>query len=133
MKFTKGVSAVLASVAALSFAVGPVFSVGSTQSAEATSIWDLPEGTTMPSEGKLMALNYEPGETTVFLWSFDGNNIRLSNRGVANYTWWYTDKYRVYDGDKYYRVSTNEWVNYNDMDQLELNNGDWLLGAQIRG
>lgn len=133
MKFTKILSGFIATAAALTFAVGPALNVASTNNAQAATSFDLPNGSIVPAEGTLMALNAEPGETSVFLWTFNGNNIKLSNRGVSNYTWWYTDEYKVFNGEKYYRVSTNEWVNYNDMDQLKLYNGDWLLGAQIRG
>lgn len=34
----------------------------------------------------------------------------ITNRGLANNTRWLTDEYRYYNGHKYYRVATTEWV-----------------------
>ncbi|WP_191988031.1 hypothetical protein [Companilactobacillus hulinensis] len=34
----------------------------------------------------------------------------VKNRGLSNNTKWYSDKIKTYDGAKYYRVATNEWV-----------------------
>ncbi|WP_125772031.1 glucosaminidase domain-containing protein [Companilactobacillus furfuricola] len=40
----------------------------------------------------------------------DNGKIFAGNRGLANDTLWITDQTREYQGHKYYRVSTNEWV-----------------------
>lgn len=34
----------------------------------------------------------------------------VTNRALLNNTVWYSDKIKTYDGAKYYRVATNEWV-----------------------
>lgn len=133
MKLSKKLSVLLASVSMLTFAVAPVIGSQKTQTAQAATAYDLPDGTIVKAPSSLMALNFEAGESNVFLWTFNGNQRSLSNRGVQNHSWWYTDEYRVFDGEKYYRVSTNEWVNYNDIDEIDFENGDFLLGAQIRG
>jgi hypothetical protein len=39
-----------------------------------------------------------------------GEIYNLTNRALANNTEWYTDKIKIYDGARYYRVATNEWV-----------------------
>jgi hypothetical protein len=39
-----------------------------------------------------------------------GKVFNISNRALANGTKWYSDQIKTYDGVKYYRVATNEWV-----------------------
>lgn len=39
-----------------------------------------------------------------------GKIFSLTNRALGNNTEWYSDKIKTYDGAKYYRVATNEWV-----------------------
>lgn len=48
----------------------------------------------------------------VSLVAFDSNGTasKITNRGLANNTPWYTDQTRSYNGHTYYRVATNEWV-----------------------
>lgn len=48
--------------------------------------------------------------SSVPLYCFTGSKKEMSNRGLKNLTPWYTDQYKVHQGTKYYRVSTNEWV-----------------------
>ena len=39
-----------------------------------------------------------------------GEMSKVNNRALSNNTDWYSDKIKIYDGAKYYRVATNEWV-----------------------
>lgn len=39
-----------------------------------------------------------------------GMIFNISNRALANNTEWYSDQIKTYDGAKYFRVATNEWV-----------------------
>lgn len=39
-----------------------------------------------------------------------GKIFSVPNRALANDTEWYSDKIKTYDGAKYFRVATNEWV-----------------------
>lgn len=39
-----------------------------------------------------------------------GEKFDIKNRALAGDSYWYSDKYKIYDGAKYYRVATNEWV-----------------------
>lgn len=61
------------------------------------------------SEGTVKVNN--PSSFMVPLVGFNSNgSTTKSNRGLANNTPWYTDQSKTYNGHKYYRVSTNEWV-----------------------
>lgn len=40
----------------------------------------------------------------------DGKIYDLTNRALANNTDWYSDQIKTYDGARYFRVATNEWV-----------------------
>ncbi|WP_125768831.1 peptidoglycan recognition protein family protein [Companilactobacillus furfuricola] len=61
------------------------------------------------SEGTVKVNN--SGSYAVPLVGFNSNgSTTKSNRGLANNTDWYTDQSKTYNGHKYYRVSTNEWV-----------------------
>lgn len=40
----------------------------------------------------------------------DGRTTDVTNRALANDTYWVTDQTKTFDGHNYYRVSTNEWV-----------------------
>jgi len=40
----------------------------------------------------------------------NGEIYNLTDRALSNNTKWYSDKIKTYDGAKYYRVATNEWV-----------------------
>lgn len=46
----------------------------------------------------------------LFSFTNDGQIGTVKNRGLANGTAWFTDQYRVYNGKRYYRVATDEWV-----------------------
>ncbi|WP_334330495.1 hypothetical protein [Companilactobacillus sp. HBUAS59699] len=39
-----------------------------------------------------------------------GEIYDVKNRALMTNTDWYSDKVKIYDGAKYYRVATNEWV-----------------------
>lgn len=39
-----------------------------------------------------------------------GKIFNLNNRALANGTEWYSDQIKTYDGARYFRVATNEWV-----------------------
>lgn len=39
-----------------------------------------------------------------------GEIYNLEDRALGNNTEWYSDKIKTYDGARYYRVATNEWV-----------------------
>lgn len=43
-----------------------------------------------------------------YLYTLEGNPVK--NRGLAAHTAWYTDRYATINGQKMYRVATNEWV-----------------------
>lgn len=61
------------------------------------------------SEGTVQVNN--PSSFMAPLVAFNSNGTTSkSNRGLANNTPWYTDQSKTYNGHKYYRVSTNEWV-----------------------
>lgn len=61
------------------------------------------------SEGTVKVNN--SGSFAVPLVAFSNNgSMSKSNRGLANNSDWYTDQSKDYNGHKYYRVSTNEWV-----------------------
>lgn len=65
--------------------------------------------TSNASEGTVKVTN--PASFMVPLVGFNSNgSTTSSNRGLANDTDLYTDQSRNYNGHKYYRVSTNEWV-----------------------
>lgn len=52
-----------------------------------------------------------PASFAVPLLSFNADgSAEEGTRGLANNTGWFTDQSRMYQGHKYYRVSTNEWV-----------------------
>ncbi len=42
------------------------------------------------------------------------NNKAISYRMLGNDSDWYTDRYTYLNGQKYYRIATNEWVSAND-------------------
>ncbi|AKP67236.1 N-acetylmuramoyl-L-alanine amidase family protein [Companilactobacillus ginsenosidimutans] len=60
------------------------------------------------SEGTISVSN--PASFMVPLVNFNNDKPSKANRGLANNTPWYTDQTKTYNGHKYYRVSTNEWV-----------------------
>lgn len=61
------------------------------------------------TKGSIWADN--PASYSVPLMAFRADGTaKLSNRGLGNKTPWATDQSRMYNGHKFYRVSTNEWV-----------------------
>lgn len=61
------------------------------------------------SEGTVKVNNSGSYATPLVAFNTNGSTTK-SNRGLANNTDWYTDQSKTYNGHKYYRVSTNEWV-----------------------
>ena len=45
----------------------------------------------------------------------DGKELKMSNRSISAGTDWYSDKELTFKGEKYFRVSTNEWVSAKDV------------------
>lgn len=66
----------------------------------------------IPIKG-IITVNNPGSYTHIVAFSGQGSDLHTSlitNRGLANNTRWLTDQYRYYNGHKYYRVATTEWV-----------------------
>lgn len=46
---------------------------------------------------------------------FDSKGKQITNRGLAANSGWFTDKFATINGEKMYRVATNEWVKASDI------------------
>lgn len=54
--------------------------------------------------------NSDGSYSPLFAFSNDGKKSKISDRALSNESYWYSDKIKTYDGARYYRVATNEWV-----------------------
>lgn len=64
----------------------------------------------LKSDTKVIKVNNKEG-AVIPLVGFNANGTTFEgNRGLSNNSSWLTDKSREYNGHKYYRVSTNEWI-----------------------
>jgi hypothetical protein len=125
MKKFKTLTAVLATVSVLTFAVGPIAHLTETNTVQASSSnYDVPVGTVTKAEGTITVVgdNYMP---IVRLYSFNGDTPQISaSRSLLNESSWYTDEYKTAPNRndvivRYYRVSTNEWVISSDVERVE--------------
>ncbi|MCH4009284.1 hypothetical protein [Companilactobacillus sp.] len=129
MKKFKALSAVLATVSVLTFAIGPVAHLTQAHEAQASSNFDIPVGTVTHATGTLRAWSdgYEP---VVHLYTFNGDTPHISyTRSVSNGSKWYTDEYKTAPNKndvilRYYRVSTNEWIISSDVDNIDWDYAD---------
>lgn len=62
-----------------------------------------------PDKGVVLANNPDSYAVPLIGFNADGT-ARRSNRGVMNNSPWATEKSKMYQGHKYYQVSTNEWI-----------------------
>lgn len=121
MKLSKKFKAIFASAVLFGVSLTPLLSLNSTQ-VNADTAYDFPEGTIFQTKGTVTVWG-DNNEGNTFIYVFNGNgDPKLSNRQLAYGSAWYTDEYRIYKDEKYYRVSTNEWVkneyiSYNRIDQ----------------
>ena len=84
---------------------------GNTNSGNTNNGNNTNSGGTDVSDTNVIKVNNKNG-SFVPLVSFeaDGSTKNITNRALANNTPWYTDQVKSYNGVKYHRVATNEWV-----------------------
>ncbi|MFD1470889.1 hypothetical protein [Companilactobacillus mishanensis] len=115
MKINKTFKGVLAAAMMLSIGVAPVVAMSNVNTVQASpESRDFPDGTKFPDPETLIVYS-DGGDSVVFLRNYNNGKLTMSNRGLANDSGWYADEYMWVQGEKYYRVSTNEWVASRDI------------------